>query len=237
MELIYLYHSGVALLTERATLIFDFYEDTHPQQGLIRDLLKREGAVYVFSTHSHYDHFNPKILEWKALRPDLTFVFSTDIRDQLGIDRTDVVWLEQGQHFTDNHLAVHAFGSTDIGISLLVEIEGKRIFHSGDLNNWHWMEECDEAEWRGYERAFLEELDFITQYTREMDLVIFPIDPRLGAECARGAKQLVEKIKTAIFVPIHFDEKYLTVETFRSYFETRGIRFVCLHERGAAYQF
>lgn len=30
-----------------------------------------------------------------------------------------------------------AAGSTDSGVSWIVETEGKRIFHAGDLNNWY----------------------------------------------------------------------------------------------------
>mgnify|MGYP002230799531 CR=1 FL=1 len=86
-------------------------------------------------------------------------------------------------------------GRTDVGISFLVEAEGKKIFHAGDLNNWHWMDESSEAEWKGYERDYLFELDCICSYTRNMDVVMFPVDPRLGTEYMRGARQFVEQIK------------------------------------------
>ena len=52
------------------------------------------------------------------------------------------------------------------------------------------------------------ELDCICSYTRNMDVVMFPVDPRLGTEYMRGARQFVEQIKTSIFVPMHFDEAY-----------------------------
>lgn len=33
-------------------------------------------------------------------------------------------------------MKVKAFDSTDEGLSYLVEMDGIRIFHAGDLNNW-----------------------------------------------------------------------------------------------------
>lgn len=57
------------------------------------------------------------------------------------------------------------------------------------------MDESSEAEWKGYERDYLFELDCICSYTRNMDVVMFPVDPRLGTEYMRGARQFVEQIK------------------------------------------
>ena len=45
-------------------------------------------------------------------------------------------------------LRIQAFGSTDVGISFLIHLQGKSIFHAGDLNNWHWSEESTEQEIR-----------------------------------------------------------------------------------------
>lgn len=81
MKLIYLYHSGFALLGEGYTLIFDYFEDSvSADKGIVHEqLLSREGRLYVFSSHAHADHFNRQILSWKALRPDIVYLFSTDI--------------------------------------------------------------------------------------------------------------------------------------------------------------
>ena len=81
MKLIYLYHSGFALLGEGYTLIFDYFEDSvSADKGIVHEqLLSREGRLYVFSSHAHADHFNRQILSWKALRPDIVYLLSTDI--------------------------------------------------------------------------------------------------------------------------------------------------------------
>lgn len=50
MKLIYLYHSGFALLGEGYTLIFDYFEDSvSADKGIVHEqLLSREGQLYVF---------------------------------------------------------------------------------------------------------------------------------------------------------------------------------------------
>ena len=234
MELVYLYHSGFALLGEAFTIIFDYYEDSKTAvSGVLHDeLLQRPGKFYVLASHSHYDHFNQDILTWRERRKDIIYLFSKDICQQGLATLMDAVYLEKGGLYRDELLAIRAFGSTDEGVSFLVEIGGYKIFHAGDLNNWHWMEESDEAEWRGYENHFLCELDDIYRYAPVIDLVMFPVDPRLGREYMRGPRQFVEKIKTAIFVPMHFDEAYAQAEAFLPVAESLGMRMVVLAKRG-----
>lgn len=60
----------------------------------------------------------------------------------------------------------------------------------------------------------------------------FPVDPRLGKEYMRGAGQFVTKIKTHIFVPMHFTPEYAKANAFRDFAEAHGVRFVSLTHRG-----
>lgn len=234
MELVYLYHSGFALLGESFTVVFDYYEDSESAvSGILHDeLLQRPGKFYVLASHFHADHFCKEILAWRERRPDIVYLFSKDILRRRRAAKEDAVYLRKGDVYRDGTLEVRAFGSTDAGVSFLLEAEGKKVFHAGDLNNWHWMDESDEAEWRGYENHFLRELDDIFRYTPAMDLVMFPVDPRLGKEYMRGPCQFVEKIKTAIFVPMHFDEAYAQAKAFQPIAGRLGTRMVVIGRRG-----
>ena len=129
-------------------------------------------------------------------------------------------------------LEVEAFGSTDLGISFLLRLDGKLIFHAGDLNNWHWKEESTEEEVCEAENTYLAELEILARRTDRMDLVMFPVDPRLGLEYMLGAKQFVDRFRVGMFVPMHFDEEYVRANAFREYAESRGVRFVELTYRG-----
>ena len=82
MKLIYLYHSGFALLGDDFTLIFDYWKDSESDgDGILhRELLKRPGRMYVFASHAHADHFNPEVLSWRLQRPDIVYLLSQDIQ-------------------------------------------------------------------------------------------------------------------------------------------------------------
>ncbi len=255
MELVYIYHSGFALLGDGYTVIMDYYRDSAddeaevalrrlinglpdeaaavPMRGVVHDeLLQRPGRLYVLASHFHTDHFNKEVLEWKKQRPDVVYIFSKDILKHRRAQKEDAIWLKKGEEYVDEVLSVRAFGSTDVGVSFLIETEGKKIFHAGDLNNWHWMEESTETEWKGYEKSFLHELDYLYDYTHELDVALFPVDPRLGKEYMRGPEQFVEKIKTHIFVPMHFTPEYGKANAFRTLAEAHGARFVELEHPG-----
>lgn len=234
MELIYLYHSGFALLGDGFTIVFDYFEDSETvAEGVLhRELLHRPGKLYVLASHFHADHFNREVLTWKAQRPDIIYIFSKDILRRRRASADEAVWLKKGDVYRDDTIQVQACGSTDVGVSFLVEAGGKKIFHAGDLNNWHWMDESSEAEWRGYEKNYLHELEYICRYTKEVDVALFPVDPRLGREYMRGPRQFVEQIKTSIFVPMHFDEAYSAAAAFSPIAEAYGAKPVELSERG-----
>ena len=173
MELIYLHHSGFVILTSDTTIVIDYFEDSlSPKDGILHDeILKREGRMYVLSSHFHADHFNKDIFEWKNTKNDITYILSNDIHKKRKIARDSASWLKKGEEYNDNNIKVKAYGSTDVGIAFLIETEGKTIFHAGDLNNWHWMEESPETEWKRDEKKFLDEIDIISKDYKNIDLV------------------------------------------------------------------
>ena len=101
-----------------------------------------------------------------------------------------------------------AFGSTDEGGSFLLEWNNLRIFHAGDLNNWHWNEEVAKEESLSYENNFLCELELLAEESDRLDLVMFPVDPRLGSDYMKGATQVISRIGVRYFLPMHFGEQY-----------------------------
>ena len=239
MKLIYIYHSCFALVGESFIVIIDYYKDSarRPLVGVVHDeLLKRPGKLYVLSSHSHTDHFNPEVLEWKKMHTDIQYVFSKDILENGEARLNDACYLSQGETWADGVLEVEAFGSTDLGISFLLRLDGKLIFHAGDLNNWHWKEESTEGEVREAENAYLAELEILARRTNRVDLVMFPVDPRLGQEYMLGAKQFVDRFRVGMFVPMHFDEEYACANAFREYAESRGVCFVELTYRGEEFK-
>lgn len=212
MLLTYLFHSGYLIETEKCAVVFDFYQDSEgAQKGVLHDFFAScRKPVYVLASHFHPDHYNPVVLTWKNQYPFIPFqyLFSHDIRSRKKVPRELAHFLRLGEEFEDENLSVKAYGSTDVGISFFVRLSGKDLFHAGDLNNWHWIEESTPQEIAKSEQAYAHELDYIALDRKSFDLVMFPVDPRLGRECVKGAVQFVARFPTRILCPMHFWENY-----------------------------
>lgn len=235
MRLVYVFHSGYAIEADGFSILIDYFKDTgfNPVQGYVHDqLLKRPGKLYVLSSHFHADHFNPEILRWKQTKNDIEYIFSRDILHHQKAKPEDALYLLKGDTYEDENIRIKAFGSTDSGISFLIATGEKLIFHAGDLNNWHWKEESTPEEISVMERDFLNEINLLAKTTKELDVAMFPVDPRLGKDYALGAEQFVGLIHPKLFAPMHFGESYQAIIPFKDYAEKRSIRYTAWTEKG-----
>lgn len=238
MELVYLEHSGFLLRGTACSVVIDFYHDAvmpDGQECTAREISTETGNIYVLASHAHADHFNPKVLEWYRMNPAVRYIFSADIT--LSDVSAPVHFLRKGEKWSDGYLTVSAFGSTDVGVSFLLEMEGKKLFHAGDLNNWHWRDESTPAEIRAASLAFARELESLLPFAGEIDVAMFPVDPRLGTDYDLGARQFVDAIRPRLFVPMHFWGNYREANAFGTYAESRGTHFVSLHHPGETVSF
>ena len=239
MTLTYIFHSGFVLETEQSILVFDYWLDPC---GVMDSVLRSEKPMYVFSSHFHEDHFTNEIFEWKKQKPNITYILSKDIYKHRRASKEDAdVWLAKGGTWSDDTISVWAMGSTDSGVSWIVETEGHRIFHAGDLNNWYarflqdvkpgetiYSEELmeqreplsslerpsrdgsrqsqfdEEIEPIAHEKQYLGELKDIRKITDSFDVVMFPVDGRIGNGYTLGGRQFIERFKVRHFVPMHF---------------------------------
>lgn len=102
-----------------------------------------------------------------------------------------------------------AFRSTDTGVSfLLTTAEGERLFHAGDCNNWYFPPQEAGGHLKvtpaAMEGLFLAVVrDVAKAAPQGLAHLMFPVDPRLGAETLRGATQWLQRIPTAHFYPMH----------------------------------
>ena len=240
MKLDYIYHSGFAIEADGVTVIIDYYKDSSEEvfnKGIVHDyLLEKPGVLYVLCSHFHPDHFNREVLSWKTLRPDIRCIFSKDILKHRRASAEDAIYINKGDIYEDEHIRIRAFGSTDVGISFLIDLQGKRLFHAGDLNNWHWSEESTPQEIHKAEGDFLAEVRDLQQAAPTIDVAMFPVDSRIGKDYMRGAEQFVERIKIRIFVPMHFSEDYQGGNAFRQFAESKGCRFLGITHRGESFE-
>ena len=236
MKLTYIYHSGFVIEGECFTLIMDYFQDTD-EHFIEKNLPLFQGPVYVLVSHWHPDHFNAEILAWKKQRTDIKYIFSKDILRKGLVEPTAADFLLKGQVWEDEIIRIKAFGSTDVGVSFFIETEGKKMFHAGDLNNWHWSEESTPKEVAVCERHFLKEVDLLAKTTKVLDLAMFPVDPRQGKDYMLGAEQFVDRIKVDLFSPMHFSEAYERANAFKQYAEESGARFINWTAKGESVEF
>lgn len=190
-------------MLDESLLIFDYF--LHNGKGMAFGSISDEDIInakriYVFVSHNHGDHYNPRIFEWDKLCDNVKYLLD----DTVTKNHEKAVKLSRGDTFDDGYLKAAAFGSTDIGGCFFVETEGISLFHAGDLNNWHWKDEGDGRYSRQMQRFFERELKYLRANVEEIDYAFFPVDKRMGSDYDEGADMFLDVMKPGNFVPIHF---------------------------------
>lgn len=251
MTLTYIFHSGFAISSGSTVIIFDYWLDP---AGVVPKILSDARTVYVLSSHFHEDHFTKNILAWRKEYPlaKFTYIFSKDIYKHRRADKSDAdVWLAKGGEWTDGFLKVSATGSNDSGVSWVIDIQGKTLFHAGDLNNWYarfltddyaggtiYSEEFGKVNPRKEEKLYLGELKDIAKITTHFDLVMFPIDGRIGNGYTSGGRQFINKFGVGLFVPMHFVASgFESAWRMKDFTDEKGIRFWCISAEGESIDF
>lgn len=209
MEITYIGHSGFLVELADVTLLFDYYIGTMPE-------IPSDKPLYVFSSHSHSDHYNPKILRFQESGLKVTYLFSEDIREKIPHPAENMYFLSGSADWSDGKLRVCTLNSTDLGVAFLVEAGGKRIYHSGDLNWWTWVGEETEEEYRQMTDAWKKELSRLRQMTSQapLDLAFMLLDPRQGERYGWGMTDFLNSIPVRCVLPMHSQGDYAITERY-----------------------
>lgn len=234
LKINYLYNSAFIIETSKHYLIFDYYLDDpissadNLSKGVIRvNEFSEEKDILVFASHSHGDHYSPLIFDWERTRGDIKYILSSDI--VLKNEKANIHMISPYEEIVIEHIRIKAFGSTDLGVSFLINVEGKNIFHAGDLNWWHWWDEPDKDN-KNAEKMFKQEIEKLKG--NQMDLAFFPVDPRLKEFYYLGPQYFVKQLSPAILIPMHFREDYKITETFCENFKELETKLIEIDHRG-----
>ena len=221
-ELTYIHHDCFLLRTPELGVVFDFWYDPTCRKDDVPTFVKtfpKDRPLYVFVSHFHKDHFNKSIFQWSEQHPDIHYIISRDVAKRVRylmnpnslyngkkVDSEKITVMSKSEHYSDSLLDVHCFGSTDVGNSYVLRIKQTNllVFHAGDLNCWTWRDESTEEEIRAAEKAFRSELKSIREKFMEFDVVMFPVDSRIGTGFSEGAKIFLETFDVRRFFPMHF---------------------------------
>lgn len=235
MRITYLAHSGFMVQTDKAVLVFDYFRD--PAHAVVKTLEKNpELPVVFFVSHHHPDHYNEEIFNL-GQNHKRVYVLSNDVEARDTNSKLAIQGMSAGDVVENlpGISEVRAFRSTDEGVAFAVTLDGgKKVFHAGDLNLWHWNRESTAREVAVATAAFHKVLNRISEETPELDVVFFPVDVRQGEDAALGASEFLEEVRVANFFPMHFDGDYTKACDFASY-PIRGkvdTQFHCLHTPG-----
>ena len=212
MVVTYIEHSGFSVELPECTLLFDYYLGKLPE-------FPKEHPLIVFASHVHGDHFQKKIFQLREQYQEVYFVLSDDIPKKY--DAPDVIWVSSDVKVTVAGCEITCLKSTDEGVAFLVKCGEKTIYHAGDLNWWHWEEEG---------AAYNDEMK--QKYQREVDKLegckidaaFVPVDPRLDDAYFWGIDYFMRKTDTKVVFPMHFWEKYETIDRLIRQKETEDYR-------------
>ncbi|HZJ56629.1 MAG TPA: MBL fold metallo-hydrolase [Clostridia bacterium] len=213
----YLYHSGFAVKYRDNLLIFDYYSDESESglRGLKAGTISRKDLrdadkVFVFVSHSHEDHYNPVIYDWKEINEDIHYFLSFEVDAPTRNLRYHN--MHPYEEYNSDTISVRTYGSTDLGVSFVASIDGLNIFHAGDLNCWYWYYESTPQELEEDEASFLREVDRIGDVS--VDIAFFPVDPRLREYYYMGGEYFIKRLKPKVFIPMHFGTEYEITKAF-----------------------
>ena len=196
MKITYLDHSGFAVEYKKYVLIFDWYKGKLPE-------FDSEKEIYVFSSHSHYDHFDRKIFELENIYPNIRYVLSADITEKPVPSK---VWFViADKEYRIGNLKVQTLHSTDAGVAFLVYVDDRIIYHAGDLNWWHWEEEGTE-----YNQQMKEDYQNALRLMEgeHVDVAFVPVDPRLEDAYYWGIDWYMRHTDTERVYPMHMWGQY-----------------------------
>ena len=201
MRVTFLEHSGFLVETGFAALLFDWWKGELPA-------LPPGVPLYVFASHVHPDHFDPKIFALNDGNRDVSFLLGKGVsldprhlqRWGVSPETVEKARVRQGgQTLSLPQVEIETLSSTDEGVAFLVTLpDGRTVFQAWNRNM---------------------EVDF-KKYTeplrgRKIDLAMLPLDPRLGEAGFWGPAYFLETADIRHFLPMHqwgdfeFSRKFL----------------------------
>lgn len=201
MKSYFLYHSGTLIETDQLQLFIDVIDG-------VEQLINYDKQIYFLVTHGHADHFDSAIYNHIA-HANVYYILSDDI-DLLPLDHYTLVAPDQVKQFSDFKLKT--YGSTDKGVSFIIELNGQTIFHAGDLNWWHWQNDSEAAQ-KDEEAQFKA---IAAQLPQTIDLAFVPCDPRLVAASDWAMTHIAQTKRVTYMVPIHFNHHFESLDNLKN---------------------
>ena len=225
MKITYIHHSCFIVEIEDCIFVFDYYKGELPK-------FDPSKYIFFFVSHSHDDHFGPKIYEYAKYNEYVTYIVSDDVRKYFNL-KMKLSTGGQNTLFVDDHtniyvnvdnrgvsnvssgyhdVKIETLKSTDEGVAFIVEYMGKSIYFAGDLHWWTWIGSPVEEE-IFYEKTYLHELSKIKD--RHFDAAFVVLDPRQEERYWWGMHEFMKYANPDVVFPMHFWKDYKLIDKFK----------------------
>lgn len=223
MKVTYISHSGFLIEWKDCYWLFDYFRGNIPE-------LDKNKKLFIFSSHSHSDHFDSVIFDLLKEHPHKEYIFSSDIKykvdDLIQINRSInyefIRYMDADEDLivndrNHNNIKIHTLKSTDLGVAFLIEYQDKVIYHAGDLHWWVWPGEPDNEndEMTLFYKKIMEYLR-----DKKIDVAFTPLDPRQEEWYHMGCDYLLDMAHVKHLFPMHFDKDFSVIQKYLSYRES-----------------
>lgn len=227
----YLYNCGFAVKTQSVLMIFDYWEITDPPENpslhngyVIPDEIKTEKVV-VFISHGHGDHYDKKILAWRDVVPDITYVFGWPNEDIPG----SITFDSQRTSKQTGSISIKNIHHKFDGIpesAFLIEVDGLTIYFSGDHGNGP----------RALNPVYKDNIDYISSEAPQIDLAFLSI---FGSPSYMGELYAVKMFSPKVMIPMHLGDREAQAKEFvdRASSQFRRILFWYPSKQGDGFHF
>ncbi len=225
MKVTYIGHSGFLVETDIANLLFDYSEGKLPE-------VDSEKPFIVFVSHAHPDHYNSAVFGLAKQYKNIRYFLSNDVHISEEVIKeykltkafinNKVAFVPAGIHRIvpfqisndmSSYLILETLKSTDCGVAFLLNVDGKGIYHAGDLNYWVW-EEDTKQQFNNMSAMFKRALEGLSG--QKIFLAFAPLDPRQGRFYKAGMEYLLNAADITYAVPMHLWGQYDLVDRYEA---------------------
>ena len=115
MKITYIHHSSFSVELDNTILLFDYFKGNLPS-------FDKNKKLYVFSSHSHHDHFDESIFNIEKTHPNVEYILSNDIKTTKS---QNTKFIGANERLLVDNLEIRTLDSSDLGVAFIVKVDDK----------------------------------------------------------------------------------------------------------------
>ena len=212
IDVYYLGHSGFAVESSESLMVFDYWQTSAKMLRPIFDQAQKKS--FIFSSHSHHDHYDRSIEEYKKdYSIEAHFVgWRTDDPRHISVEPDNLLDV--------SGIKVFGLESNDDGLAFFVEDKDIKVFHGGDLAGW------EDETWE----SFTVSIDNLKNHEYKPDIAFLAVTTFSGViqkRMVKAAEYLINTLKPSYFFPMHSNHREYLYKNFKEQAFYGDQRIIC----------